>query len=91
VTYHTVGIHVENGNTALINGVPRHDTAVFTTGPGVTVQNIHTGDPAFALDGHHIAEASAAVDADVEAGVTDDIDSQPRPWDAVIYLPVVMR
>jgi hypothetical protein len=39
-----------------------------------------TGAAAFAGDGYHLTEPSAAVDAGIDAGVTSDIDGDPRPW-----------
>jgi hypothetical protein len=65
------------------------------------------GDPAFVDPGawdYHLTSASAAIDGGVNAGVTVDMDGDPRPlgpgydigadehakpWR--IYLPVVMR
>ena len=38
-----------------------------------------TGSAAFAADGYHLTEPSAAVDAGIDAGVTSDIDGDPRP------------
>lgn len=38
-----------------------------------------TGTAAFAADGYHLTEASAAMDAGIDAGVTSDIDGDPRP------------
>ncbi|MBN1317568.1 MAG: hypothetical protein JXA42_18945 [Anaerolineales bacterium] len=38
-----------------------------------------TGTVAFTGDGYHLTEASAAVDAGIDAGVTTDIDREPRP------------
>jgi hypothetical protein len=37
------------------------------------------GAAAFAGDGYHLTEPSAAVDAGIDAGVTSDIDGDPRP------------
>lgn len=64
-----------------------------------------TGDPRFVdpADGDfHIGAGSAAIDAGVDAGVTTDIDGDPRPigptsdvgadeWCLRVYLPLVMR
>lgn len=38
-----------------------------------------TGTVAFEADGYHLTEASAAVDAGIDAGVTTDIDGDSRP------------
>jgi hypothetical protein len=37
------------------------------------------GAAAFADDGYHLTEPSAAVDAGIDAGLTSDIDGDPRP------------
>jgi hypothetical protein len=37
------------------------------------------GAAAFASDGYHLTEPSAAVDAGIDAGLTSDIDGDPRP------------
>lgn len=82
----SVGIRVTNGNTVTVNGVLWHNTPVtISQSPTATVsvQNQHTGDPAFVdpdAGNYHIGLASAAVDAGVEAGVTMDIDDEARPF-----------
>ena len=40
-------------------------------------------DPAFGPDGYHLSIGSGAVDQGVDAGVGDDIDGDPRPWNGV--------
>ena len=79
---------------------------VATGGDGfITVTREITGDPAFAPDGYHLTAGSAAIDQGIDAGVTTDIDNQPRPqgiapdlgadeyWlpDKRVYLPLVLR
>ncbi|MCP4544403.1 MAG: PKD domain-containing protein [Chloroflexi bacterium] len=82
---HTVGISVTGGNTITVNGILWHNTpitvfqAVTAT---VTIQNQHEGDPAFASDGYHLLDTSAAIDQGVDAGVMTDIDDQARPQGA---------
>jgi len=82
---HSVGISVTGGNTVVVNGILWHNTpitisqAVTAT---VTAQNQHTGDPAFVdpdAENYHIGVASAATDMGVDAGVSDDINGDPRP------------
>jgi parallel beta-helix repeat protein len=83
---HTVGISVTGGNTVTVNGILWHNTPVTTSQSPtatVSVQNEHTGAPAFAADGYHITPASAAMDAGVDAGVTTDIDGHVRPYNAI--------
>ena len=48
----------------------------------VAVHNQHEGDPAFAVDGYHLTNVSAAIDQGVDAGVMTDIDEQARPQGA---------
>ena len=79
---HTVGISVTGGNTVMVNGVLWFSTPITVsqaTTATVTVQNQRQGNPAFAADGYHLTAGSAAIDAGVNAGVTTDIDGDPRP------------
>ena len=85
---HTVGISVTAGNTATLEGT-LWGTATWANetdwgGAG----SISTGtvniwsDPAFVnpeSSDYHLASGSAAIDAGVDAGVTTDIDGDPRP------------
>lgn len=100
-----VGINVTGGNTVTVNGILWHDTPITVSQAitaVVTVQNQHTGDPAFALDGYHLTDGSAAIDKGVDAGVADDIDGDPRSigqpdigadewWRTRVHLPIVLR
>jgi parallel beta-helix repeat protein len=104
---HTVGITLTGGNTATVNGVLWYATP-FTlskeaTATGV-VENEYMGDPAFTPDGFHLRSSSTAIDRGVEAGITNDIDGDYRPYGnrydlgadewtdrRFIYLPVVLR
>ena len=104
---HTVGITVTSGNTATVNGVLWYATPLtVSTAPPATavVQNETIGDPAFAPDGFHVRPNSAAIDRGVNAGITDDIDGDHRPYGTgydlgadeytdirFTYLPVVLR
>lgn len=109
---HTVGISVTAGSTATLdatlwgsgawaNGTDWGGDGTIATG---TV-NLW-GDPAFVdPDGgdYHIGPASAAIDAGVNAGVTDDIDGDARPQEGgydigadeyfvrIVHLPWVIK
>jgi parallel beta-helix repeat protein len=101
---HTVGISVTSGNTATVDGILWHKTPI-TVSAGITatvsVQNQHTGDPAFAADGYHLTAGSAAIDVGADAGVLTDMDGDKRPlgrpdfgadeWITRVYLPLVLR
>jgi hypothetical protein len=74
---------------------------------GIRGVNPADGNPAFAADGYHILTGSAAYNRGVDAGVTTDIDGDPRPDSCSpdigadelvtgltcrhVYLPVVLR
>jgi parallel beta-helix repeat protein len=104
---HTLGITVSAGANVAMDGVLWFDNGTNVAGAGtVTFTHAITGDPAFAADGYHLLAGSAAIDAGVDAHVTDDIDGQPRPYQApdlgadeywppgalpTVYLPVVFR
>jgi hypothetical protein len=82
LTGHTVGISVTGGNTVTVNGILWHNTPITVskaTTAVVSVQNQYAGDPAFAADGYHLTASSAAADKGVNAGITVDIDGEPRP------------
>jgi hypothetical protein len=84
---HTLGIDVSGGSTVLeatlwgagpwANGTDWQDDGSLVTG---TI-NLW-GDPAFVDPGagdYHLGLGSAAINRGVDAGVTDDIDGEPRP------------
>jgi parallel beta-helix repeat protein len=80
---HSVGISVTGGNTVTVDAVLWNDTLITVSQSitaVVTVQNQHTGNPAFAPDGYHLTVSSAAIDRGVDAGVTTDIDGGVRPF-----------
>jgi hypothetical protein len=110
---HTVGITVSAGSAAALEGTLWGSGAWANGsdwgGAGSIVTgtiDLH-GDPAFvnpAAGNYHIGPASAAIDAGVDAGVSDDIDGDPRPLDSGfdigadefsqprnLYLPLVMK
>jgi hypothetical protein len=82
---HTVGITVTGGNTASLNSVLWHNTAVTTSHSPtatLTVQNEYYGDPLFVADGYHLTAGSPARDGAVDVGVVDDIDGDSRLFGA---------
>jgi uncharacterized repeat protein (TIGR02543 family) len=82
----SVGVEVDAGSAATLNGVLWFgNTGGNTSGP-VTVQNGTTGDPAFAADGYHLTSASQAIDRGVVSGVGVDVDGDARPQNGVYDL-----
>ena len=104
---HTVGITVSGGNTATVNGILWYATPLTVSKASTAiavVENEYMGDPALAPDGFHLKPSSAAIDRGVNAGITDDIDGDHRPYrngydlgadewtlKRFTYLPVVLR
>ncbi len=104
---HTVGITATVDSRATLDGVLWNGNVANSGGLGlVTVAHATTGSPAFAADGYHLTAASAALDAGIDAGVTQDIDNSLRPYQAPdlgadeywppgalhrLFLPLVMR
>ncbi|MCP4361136.1 MAG: hypothetical protein GY796_24270, partial [Chloroflexi bacterium] len=77
---HTVGITVEAGNTATLNGVLWFGNTSDTGGTGaINITNDHVGNPAFAVDGYHLTDNSTAIDLGIDTNVTNDGDDEPRP------------
>ncbi len=77
------GITVTAGSTATLDHTLWYSNPLgWWGGAGyITTTADLTGDPAFVLPGdYHIRPESAAVDVGVDAGVTHDIDGQPRPY-----------
>jgi hypothetical protein len=76
----TVGVKVNSGPVRL-DHVLRYNVITPTAGLSWALQDTApiTAPPAFAADGYHLTNASAAIDAGPGAGVSDDIDGQPRP------------
>ena len=101
---HALGITVAAGSTATLNATLWQANGSDWGGAGTVV---HTedrgGNPAFAADGYHLTPASAAIDRGVNAGVTADVDGEPRPsggspdlgadevWVRRAHLPVLLR
>ncbi len=102
----SVGINIGGSgiSTVTVNAILWHNTPITVSQSPtdvVTVQNQHTGDPAFAADGYHLMAGSAAIDEGTDAGITSDLDGQGRPARAgydlgadefwyKIYLPLVL-
>ncbi len=112
---HTVGITVSSGSMATLkatlwgsgawgNGVNWGGDGTILTGTLNVFGNPGFVDPA--AGNYHIGPGSAAINAGVNAGVSTDIDNQPRPYKApdlgadeywppgtlkYIYLPSVMK
>jgi parallel beta-helix repeat protein len=75
----TGGITVTSGNTAILNGVLWYNNGTNTSGSGtITVTQAYAGNPAFAADGYHLTVGSMAIDRGIKAGITFDIDGEPR-------------
>jgi fibronectin-binding autotransporter adhesin len=102
---HSVGITVTVDNTATLDSTLWHGNTADEGGAGTIVTGTHNywGDPLFDADGYHLMDGSMAIDKGVDAGVTTDIDGDPRPqgsapdlgadeWAGqVIYLPIIMK
>jgi len=109
---HTVGITVTDGNTATLEGTLWGSGNCTNTTDWGGAGTIITGtinlwdDPAF-LDpdagDYHIGPGSAAIDMGVDAGVTTDIDGDPRDSTpdlgadelagigTDVYLPIILK
>lgn len=101
---HTVGITVTTGNTATLHATLWHANGTNADGTGTVLTgtiNV-TGDPAFASDGYHLTNSSAAIDEGLDAGVETDMDAEVRPQGTGydigaderlprIYLPLILR
>lgn len=107
---HTVGISVTAGSTATLEGT-LWGSGAWANGADwggagtINHTNDHSGDPAFVspdAGDYHIGPTSAARDAGAGAGVTTDIDGDPRPLGSApdigadefaikVYLPLVLR
>jgi parallel beta-helix repeat protein len=110
----TVGINVQTGSTATLEatlwGSGAWANGTDWTGGGTIGTTVNLwGDPDFVdpdTGDYHIGPNSAAIDQGVDAGVTNDIDFHPRPYQApdigadeywppgalkFVYLPIVLR
>jgi hypothetical protein len=106
VVNHALGVTVTAGSVVAVDGVLWFGNGTNTSGAGTTtVTHANTGDPAFTPDGYHLTVGSAAIDKGLNAGVTTDIDGQPRfgvpdlgadeywppGFPKYIYVPLVTR
>jgi hypothetical protein len=79
IANHSVGIYVTEGNTATLNGVLWFGNGSDIEGEGsIAVSYAYRGDPAFAEDGYHLTEKSAAIDRGLGSEVSTDLDGLPR-------------
>jgi hypothetical protein len=79
---HTVGISITAGHTVTVDSILLNDVPTPISaedGSFTAIKNIYHGDPLFANDGYHLTAGSPAIDKGVDAGVTVDIDGEPRP------------
>jgi hypothetical protein len=82
---HTVGIYVGEGSTATLESTLWHGNGsdwggIGTIETGAPTHN-HWGDPAFVdpdNGDYHIGPGSAAIDVGIAAGISADIDQEPR-------------
>ena len=104
--HQSVGISVTVGSTVTLAATLWHNYGLDTGGAGTIISSTNiTGYPAFvnltARD-YHLTAASAAIDRGVNAGVTTDMDGNPRPvgigydigayeYVLYLYLPLVLR
>jgi len=102
VVSHSVGVTTTDSSATVLAD---HNLFWNNGDDGIRGTNPVDGDPRFvdpAGDDYHIAEGSAAIDAGVDAGVTMDIDGDPRPigagydigadeYLARIYLPLALK
>ncbi|MGC9399618.1 MAG: right-handed parallel beta-helix repeat-containing protein [Anaerolineae bacterium] len=80
---HTEGIIAARGNTVTLHATLWHANLTDWIGPGtINHTNDHSGDPAFAADGYHLASGSSAIDPGVDAGIATDVDGDVRPQGA---------
>jgi hypothetical protein len=106
--HYGVGIAANASCTATLEATLWYDNGMDTDGEGTILTgtvNV-TGNPSFVdpdVWDYHLTSGSPAIDAGVEAGVTSDLDGEPRPQgDAPdigadefryfqVYLPLVLR
>jgi len=78
---HTVGISIDKDSTVRAETTLWQNNGKDWDGAG-TIDHSHdyTGDPRFAFDGYHLLLGSAAIDKGVNAGASNDIDGDHRPY-----------
>jgi len=85
IASHTVGITVTASSAITLEGTLWYDNEQDSGGDGAIFTGTVNvcGDPAFLspdIGDYHIGAASAAIDTGVDAGITIDIDGDPRPY-----------
>jgi uncharacterized repeat protein (TIGR01451 family) len=79
---HTVGIRNYSPNIARLESTLWSSNGTDWSGADIFHTNDYTGTPAFLSPNsrdYHIGPSSAAINAGVNTGVTEDIDGNPRP------------
>jgi len=98
-----IGIDADDLGSVMIDSILWHNVPITVSQSPtavVSVKNEYSGDPLFAADGYHLTAGSAALDKGLDAGVTVDIDGEPRPAGAgfdlgadelwpKVYLPMI--
>ncbi|MBN1991674.1 MAG: right-handed parallel beta-helix repeat-containing protein [Anaerolineae bacterium] len=79
-----IEVNGDDSNIAVIDGILWWGNTINTSGGGTfLITNEDTGNPAFAnpagYDYHIVGPGSAAVDAGIDKGTTNDVDGQTRP------------
>lgn len=101
----TVGISAASAyNTVILNGVLWYRTPTTVSavsGATISINNQFVDGPVLATDGYHLLPGSPAIDRGMDAGVSSDIDGEPRNippdlgadefWFTRIHLPVILR
>lgn len=100
----SVGITVGVGSQVQMDRVLLFGNGVNSGGRGViTMTETFGGNPAFAADGYHLTDASAAIDRASDVGVAFDIDRELRPLGRApdlgadehpphrLFLPLILR
>jgi hypothetical protein len=78
----TYGLYADNTTSVTLAATDwfSNGTDLLASGSVISSGNVY-GDPAFidpANDDYHLTATSAAIDAGIQAGITNDLDGQPR-------------
>ncbi len=81
LTGHNWGVSVSTGNTASLEGTLWENTYDWH-GTGTVLTGTHNlwGDPRFAGDGYHLLSNSPAIDQGIDAGISNDLEGDARPY-----------